>query len=459
MKIAVLNGSPKGDLSVTIRSVRYMELAGPDHSFDIIPIASEINRIARDEAYFDALMQRISGVDAVLFAFPLYVMLVPAQFKRFIELVFERGAGIHFQGKYAASISTSVHFMDHIAHNYIHAIAEDLGMHFVGAFSAHMQDLLKEEERKRLELFSSMFIETIQKKPVIQPIYPQIRQSLPSYTPVLPLAPLEQGNLRILILTDHNAPDSNCAKMVNRLKETFGGKATIAEIPDIGMKGGCLGCCRCGYDNTCVYTDGFSEWYRNTLLSSDIIIFAGEIHDRFLSSGFKQVFDRSFFMGHIPAFKGRTIGYMVSGPLCENPVLMEFFRAFTDSEGVLCGHIISDESDDPAEIDRRIDSFASSLISSAGSGYSPPPTFYAVGGHKIFRDMIWGGMRAIFRADHRYFKRNKLYDFPQYQYTQRLRSSLLRLLLVFPPARRSVFLRMKEHMVEAHDRVLEAYKQ
>ncbi len=72
MKIAILNGSPKSDLSVTIRSVRYMELAGSDHSFDIIPIASEINRIERDEAYFDALMQRIAGADAVLFAFPLY---------------------------------------------------------------------------------------------------------------------------------------------------------------------------------------------------------------------------------------------------------------------------------------------------------------------------------------------------------------------------------------------------
>ncbi len=457
MKIAVLNGSPKGDLSVTIRSVRYMELVEPDHSFDLIPIASEINKIERDEAYFYSLMQKIAGADAVLFAFPLYVMLVPAQFKRFIELVFERGAGIHFHGKYAASISTSVHFMDHIAHNYIHAIAEDLGMHFAESYSAHMQDLLQEEERKRLELFSSRFIETIQKKAVIQSLYPKIHPGLPSYTPELPLTPLAPGNLRILILTDRLVPDSNCAKMVHRLKETFGGKATIAEIPDIGMKGGCLGCCRCGYDNTCVYTDGFDEWYRNTLLSSDIIIFAGEIHDRFLSSGFKQVFDRSFFMGHIPAFKGRTIGYMISGPLSGNPVLMEFFRAFTDCGGVGCGGIISDESDDPAEIDRRIDSFASSLLSCAGSGYVPPPTFYAVGGHKIFRDMIWGGMRAIFRADHRYFKRNGLYDFPQYEYTDRLRSFFLTLILAIPAARRSVFLKMKEHMVEAHDRVLEGY--
>ncbi|MCQ1539459.1 hypothetical protein FTO68_10775 [Methanocalculus taiwanensis] len=455
MKIAVLNGSPKGDLSVTIRSVRYMELHEPDHTFDMIQVASVINRIEKDEEYFNAIMQRISEADAVLFAFPLYVMLVPAQFKRFIELIFERNAEKHFKGKYAASISTSVHFMDHIANNYIHAIAEDLGMQFLGSFSAHMQDLLKEDEQKRLLQFTSFFLETIRKKPVIQPLNPQVHHLTPPYNPASPVTPVNPGNLRILILTDRMAPDSNCAKMVDRLNETFRGKATVAEIPDIGMKGGCLGCCRCGYDNTCVYTDGFSEWYRNNLLASDIIILAGEIHDRFLSSGFKQILDRSFFMGHIPAFKGKTIGYLVSGPLSENPVLMEFFRAFTDSEGVLSGRIISDESDDPAEIDRRIDSFAASLLDSAESGYIPPPTFYAVSGHKIFRDMIWGGMGAIFRADHRYFKRNRLYDFPQYQYRQRIQSLFLTCILAIPSARQSVFLRMKEHMVEAHDRVLE----
>ena len=72
-----------------------------------------------------------------------------AHYKRFIELVFERGAQAAFAGKYAASLSTSIHFFDHTAHNYIHAICDDLGMRFVESFSPDMTDLLNEEGRPK----------------------------------------------------------------------------------------------------------------------------------------------------------------------------------------------------------------------------------------------------------------------------------------------------------------------
>jgi hypothetical protein len=68
-------------------------------------------------------------------AFPLYFLLVPSNYKRFIELIWERGAEAAFKGKYAASLSTSIHFYDHIVHNYINAISEDLDMKFAGGGS------------------------------------------------------------------------------------------------------------------------------------------------------------------------------------------------------------------------------------------------------------------------------------------------------------------------------------
>jgi len=42
-----------------------------------------------------------------------------------------------------------------------------------------------------------------------------------------------------------------------------------------------------------------------------------------------------------------------------------------------------------------------------------PSTFLGVAGLKIFRDDIMGGLRVTFRADHKFYKKNKLYDFPQ----------------------------------------------
>ena len=44
--------------------------------------------------------------------------------------------------------------------------------------------------------------------------------------------------------------------------------------------------------------------------------------------------------------------------------------------------------------------------------YVQPRNFYGVGGMKIFRDLIWI-MRGIMKADHKYYKKHGVYDFPQ----------------------------------------------
>ena len=88
--------------------------------------------------------------------------------KRFIELIFERKAQDAFPGTYAASLSTSIHFFDQTAHAYIHAVSDDLGMKYLGFYSAEMKDLLSGEERKRLEKFASLLITAVQEKIPVQ---------------------------------------------------------------------------------------------------------------------------------------------------------------------------------------------------------------------------------------------------------------------------------------------------
>ena len=62
-----------------------------------------------------------------------------------------------FKDKYAGVLTTSIHFFDHTAIDYMNGICDDLGMKFVGSYSAAMDDLLKKEERDRLLLFAKGF--------------------------------------------------------------------------------------------------------------------------------------------------------------------------------------------------------------------------------------------------------------------------------------------------------------
>ena len=92
MKITVLNGSPKGELSVTMQSVAYLAKLYPQHEFNIIHIALRIHRLEKDLAAFNQVIDQVRASDAVLWGFPLYILIVHAHYKRFIELIFERGA-------------------------------------------------------------------------------------------------------------------------------------------------------------------------------------------------------------------------------------------------------------------------------------------------------------------------------------------------------------------------------
>ena len=143
MKIVVLNGSPKGHVSVTMQYVNLIQKKFPHHELRIFNVASQIKKIEKDETAFREIMDEVRSAGGVLWAFPLYVFLVSSQYKRFIEILWERNGADAFRDKYAATLSTSIHFFDHTAHNYIRAICDDLDMRFAGAFSAEMHDLLK----------------------------------------------------------------------------------------------------------------------------------------------------------------------------------------------------------------------------------------------------------------------------------------------------------------------------
>jgi multimeric flavodoxin WrbA len=423
MKITVLNGSPKGELSVTMQYVAYLAKLYPQHEFNIQHIAQRLKLLEKDLKAFAGVIDEIRSSDAVLWGFSLYILHVHANYKRFIELVFERNAQDAFKGKYTAALSTSIHFFDHTAHNYIHAICDDLEMRFVDSFAADMYDLMKEEGRKQLEIFGRQFFEAVQNQVPVHRQFPPLQAGDFTYQPVLPPNPASTQGKKVVILHDGKEEESNLVKMVQRCRSAFSGEVKVVNIRDISIKSSCVGCLECGSNNRCTFTgkDGYIAFYKSTVMTADVLVYAGQMVDRYLSARWKMFFDRIFFNTHTPVLTGKQVALVVSGPFSQEPNLMEVFRGFFEFQGANLVGVVSDEGGSSEDLDRLLDHLMGQALTYALNGYLRPQTFLGVGGMKIFRDDIYGRLRMIFPADHQAYKKNGLYKtFPQVEFSTKM---------------------------------------
>jgi multimeric flavodoxin WrbA len=425
MKILVLGGSPKGEASVTMQYVRYLEKRFPEHGWEVRQIASRIALLERDGAALSDLADAVSRADLVLWAFPLYYLTVCSQYKRFIELVENRGLAPAFAGKYAGSLSTSIHFYDHTAHEYIRAVSEDWGLRFVASYSAAMDDLLKAAERDRLDAFAEDLFATAaaglelprRSAPLTRNGEPSPAEGLPPLpAPAAPAASLQPQNasgarVRAAVLADY--PDSAAGRMADRAALSLPG-ADRVDLGTLGLEHGCLGCLKCGAGD-CAYTgkDAFIDTFRRLSSEAEVLVFAGVVRDRYLSWLWKAFLDRSFFNTHRPAFEGKRVVVLMSGPLSQLAVLKEVLSAYFEMMGACLVDMVSDEAETSEVLAARIDAAVARAVRAAASGDAlPPKTFRRIGGMKVFRDEIYGGLRIVFKGDHREYRRAGRYDFP-----------------------------------------------
>jgi multimeric flavodoxin WrbA len=461
MKIIVLNGSPKGDLSVTLQYVHFIQKKFPHHEFNIFNIASSIKKIEKDEKAFQEILDEVGSSDGVLWAFPLYYLLVPSQYKRFIELLWEREVTAVFKDKYTAVLSTSIHFFDHTAHNYMNAICDDLDMKYLGYFSAAMYDLMSRKGREKWILFASEFFDGIQNRvPTAKKYSPVLYRPL-DYVPSSPGQKVSIQGKRVLILSDLKEPNNHLGRMIERFRNSFAEDVTVISLHQIDIKGGCLGCIQCGYDYQCAYgdQDEYVQFYKDHVNPADILIFAGTIQDRYLSSRWKMFFDRSFFNTHTPSLTGKQVGFILSGPLRQNSNLRQILEAYTEWQQANLVDIVTDEDEESKAIDARLQHLAQQAIHLAEMGYIQPKTFLSVGGMKIFRDDVWGKLRFPFQADHRFYKKHRVYDFPHRNYKARIMNAVLILLTKIPSIRKEIYRkRIKEEMVKPFRKILNGVK-
>jgi len=415
MKIIILNGSPKGDKSVTLQYLRFMERHFEEHSFEAINVAQQILSLEKNEDKFNDVLKKINEANLIIWAVPLYVMNVPSQLKKFIELIFERKANQNFKDKYSAVVTTSIHFFDNLAQNYMEGICDDLNTKFIGGYSPDMYDLLDEQKREHLLSFGKSLFLAIENSYLPEKTYPPLPETTFQYQNNSVTKKIKTDK-KILILSD-NIEDSNIRNMTQHLLESLeGNNVELVKLESIDIKGPCLGCCECGFDNECVYMekDGYMKFYLETVKNADIIFFCGTILDRHISSLWKKFFDRAFFHTHTPSMTGKQLSFVLSGNYTLLDNMKEFTKAFSQWQRANLVGVVSDESSDNKTIDYQIESVANMAIEMSNINFVAPWSFLGIGGHKIFRDDIWGRLRFVFQADHKYYEENGFYDFPQY---------------------------------------------
>lgn len=295
--------------------------------------------------------------DLELWAFPVYYFLVHAHLKRFIELVFEQEANKAFAGQYSAAISTSSHLYDRTAHEYVHGVYEDMGMLWLGSFSAHMMDLTSEKKRRSLEAFFRHRLDQVAGQGPVLPTYSPVKQHTFEYHP----GPLRGqtldglGSPRSVVVTDQTLGDRNQNAMVDRFVEVFPGPSEVVKLRDLENKASCQGCLQCAYDNQCVFEgkDRFPDFHRTTVETAEILVFAGSIKYRYLSSRWKTYIDRIFFENHRPMLRDRQVPILVSGPLRQVSNLREISTAYVEVQMANLVVVVTDEVDTSTRLDER----------------------------------------------------------------------------------------------------------
>ena len=418
MKIAVINGSPKGKYSITLQTIRYLERKFPDHEFLTLHAGQKIKALEKD---FTPAMELLASADAVIFSYPVYTFLAPSQLHRFIELL--KASGLDMTDKYVTQITTSKHFYDVTAHKYVEENALDLGMRYIRGLSADMEDLLTEGGRSDAEKFFVRFLWSME-----EGVFARQESKPEAFVPVAASVPdpeaSEKKQRDVVIITDVTDQESNLARMIQRFRHVFGCTTRVVNISDYPFSGGCLGCFRCAVSEKCMYKDGFDSFLRENIQKADAIVYAFTLRDHSMGARFKMYDDRNFCNGHRTVTVGMPVGYIVSGPYAKEHNLRTVIEGRSETGGNFLSGVATDERDANAAVDQ----LAKALAFALETGHTAPQNFYGVGGMKIFRDLIYQ-MRGMMRADHKFYKKQGIYDFPQKKKLTSLKMYLVGMLL------------------------------
>ncbi len=424
MKVAVLNGSPKGDYSTTLFSVKYLQKIFREDEFEIVEVASRIRSLEKD---FSPVLEAVRKADIILFSYPVYTFIVPSQLHRAIELLKEQ-SGIDWSGKFIAQITTSKHFYDQTAQKFIEENMSDLGAAYLRGFYADMEDLLEKKGQKELVDYWRY----------IRFRYARIKGETVSEE--------DASKYEIAIVADC-CENQKLESMINSFRTLCPARTKVINIADFPFKGGCVSCFNCAADGTCIYKDGFSDLLRNEINNASAVVYAFTIKDHSMGSKFKTYDDRQFCNGHRMMTIGAPVGYIIDGDIHAENNLRTILEARAEvGKNFLCDFACDEDG---------LRTLSEQMMFILNNGITQPQNFYGAGGTKIFRDLIWI-MRGLMRADHKFYKEHGIYDdLPQRNIGKMLKMKLVGILFNNPTLRRKAGGKISEGMAAPYQKVLD----
>ncbi len=448
MRILVINGSPSGNNSITLQTALYLEKRNPEHSFTYLNAAQTIKALQRD---FSPAVKALQEAELILFVYPVYTFIAPSQVHSFIRLAKE--SGVDLRGKCASQITTSKHFYDITAHNYIRDNCFDLGLNYMGGLSQDMDDLLKQSGQDTARSWFKHLIWCVENKVFERPVAHE-RKPLVEQVNV-PQTQLEPKNDKdVVILVDGSNTNSTLQAMVRRLQARLPYRTRVIDLGAFDFKGGCLGCFHCAPEGKCIYKDGFEDLLRNQIQRTSSIVMAFNIQDHSMGVRFKLYDDRQFCNGHRTVTSGMPMAYLVTGNLDAE----ENLRMVLEGRGQVGGNYIAGIATNQSDPDSEVDALAKDLTYAIENNYQQSPNFLGVGGRKIFRDLIYL-MQGMMREDHRFYKAHGLYDdFPQKQRGTIFKMRLVGMLMNNPKLMAKAGSRMTEGMVGPYRKVVDNVK-
>ena len=456
MKICVVNGSPKGSYSITVQTSLFLEKKFPEHEFKYLEVGAKIRTLKND---MSESIEMLTWADLILFSYPVYTFIAPSQLHQFIRLIKE--SKIDLRGKFATQITTSKHFYDITAHQYVEDNCYDLGLKVIHGLSADMEDLTTAQGQNDAIQFMK-YVNWCVENDIHEPARnvcektcvkeDQIRANDVQNSEPLTEAAADVQNSshrQIVIVADLRPCDSKLEKLIKEYEKTSPVPTRLVNIAEYPFQGGCLGCFHCAGDGKCIYKDNFDVFLREQIQTADAIVYAFTIVDHSMGPQFKMYDDRQFCNGHRTVTEGMPFGYIIDGNYDNEPNLRSVVEARCQVGHNFLAGVGTDE--------RSIQDMSKRLCYAMENSYVPPRNFWGVGGMKIFRDLIWL-MRGLMKADHEFYKKHGIYDFPQKQRGKMLMMCFLGAMVRNPKIRAKMGNKMNEGMVAPYKKVIETAK-
>lgn len=406
MKILVLNGSPKGENSVTLQYAKYLAKISKDEfkgnvEFDFAHVGKNVYSYTHPDK-LQVVLDKINCADLLVVAYPVYTFLAPSQLHKFFEILDSNK--VDLSSKYVVQLTTSKRFYDVTAHEAVKNMVLCLGGKYVDGYSADMDDILNDKLRAHFEKWWDYVLYRVNND--IYESCPKIEKPLKIYTPTAEPVAKRDGK-KIIVVTD-NTNNNSLTCMITDFVNLCPYNVEVIDLKSQGPKSGCRGCLKCAQTGVCVIKDGFCDLLNDTINKADAVVMAFEVVMHGISSTFKAYYDRQFVNGHRPVTAGQPTAYLVSGDYDGEANIKTYVEAKSAVGGNLNCGVVCDQTATAKDVEQLVAKFTYALENEV----TPNKNFYEVGGMRIFRDMIWI-MRGIMKLDYDYYKKHDMLDFPQ----------------------------------------------